>query len=787
MRKYGIPLIIFIAGFALSTWAYTNLRALESGQAKAEFERRSANIDTVLNNGIERYATLMSTHKQLTEVALQSSGNVELDETTDYMALKAEWDGVKLFFNQIAKNATINFPGLIGLGWATPTQYSDIPGFELVAKLLITPGYEIREVNSDGGLVPVTQRNEHFPVFYIEPMENIGGAHGIDLSAPPLTLDILNRVRETGVTESTPPIEWIRTQTGQLGFLVFDPVYHIDKPIDTIDARNEGFFAFSFGVILVDSMLDASLSGLNEQGIDFFVFTHVDSEQIESGMATPHFASNGAPSTFQDIRTASIVSGLGWNSTVNVMGQDWSLYCYPSAGFASSFQSSGPLLLFLAGTVISLLLAAYLYLAGGRTQLVEVLIKERTRELVESTKDLEKEIANRVEADEQRRHLESQLLHTQKMDSVGQLAGGVAHDFNNLLQAIMGYGDLAKDKISADSEVSEDLQQMMEAGDRAKILVNQLLAFSRRQVLDISELNIDEVVRNLVKMVHRVIGVHIKLDARQISDLDTVRADKGQIEQILMNLCVNARDAMGDEGTLTIAGDNITLDNEYCLTHAWASPGRYVRVSVKDTGHGMTDEVMEQIFEPFFTTKEVGKGTGLGLSTVFGIVRQHEGLVQVESEVGKGTTFSIYLPVAEKPEVDSAPMAALPARGGSETILLADDDRLVRQVADTMLTKAGYTVYAAEDGEQAIVLFNEHAEEIDLALLDVVMPKVSGNAVGEHIHTNYPHLPVLFSSGYSKDDIHTNFVLDEGTNLIQKPYHRDELLKRIREILERHA
>jgi two-component system, cell cycle sensor histidine kinase and response regulator CckA len=394
------------------------------------------------------------------------------------------------------------------------------------------------------------------------------------------------------------------------------------------------------------------------------------------------------------------------------------------------------------------------------------------------------DITERKRAEEERGKLEAQLRQAQKMEAVGQLAGGVAHDFNNLLQGILGYGDLALGDLETDNPASASVKEIMKAANRAATLVGQLLAFSRRQVLEMAHLDLNEVVADLMKMIRRVIGEHIALDVISGHDLGIVRADRGQIEQILMNLCVNARDAMPEGGRITIETENVRIDASFCQTHPWADPGRYALLSLTDTGCGMDKETLGSIFEPFFTTKGVGEGTGLGLSTVYGLVKQHEGLVHVYSEIGKGTTFKIYLPQVERSAATVGDKIEGPAPEGTETVLLAEDDETVRKLSQAILSRAGYTVLTATDGEEALRVFEENSDEIDLALLDVMMPKLGGRAVCDRIRETHPRTRVLFSSGYSMNAIHTNFVLDRGFALIQKPYERKALLRKVREVLD---
>ncbi len=394
------------------------------------------------------------------------------------------------------------------------------------------------------------------------------------------------------------------------------------------------------------------------------------------------------------------------------------------------------------------------------------------------------DITDRRRAEEAREILEDQLRHSQRIEAVGQLAGGVAHDFNNLLQAILGYGELAEAETEPGSRVSDCIGEVLKASERAKVLVSQLLAFSRQQVLEMNNVDLNESVSEMMMMLRRVIGAHIELEVVPGRDLGTVRADRGQIGQILTNLCINARDAITDGGAITIETANVQLDEEFCANHAEARPGPYVRLSVADDGSGMDDVTISRIFEPFFTTKDVGKGTGLGLATVYGLVRQHGGLIRVASEVGEGSTFEIYLPRIERDSVGVVDDATESVPGGTEVILLAEDDDMVRRLSKTMLEGVGYTVLVAADGVEALAVFAKHAAQVDLAVLDVVMPGLGGDAVFERMREVNPDVRVLFSSGYAMDGIHTDFVLDEGLDLLQKPYRHHDLLLKVREVLD---
>ncbi len=397
------------------------------------------------------------------------------------------------------------------------------------------------------------------------------------------------------------------------------------------------------------------------------------------------------------------------------------------------------------------------------------------------------ERAARVQAEQDREDMQRQLLQSQKMEAVGQLAGGVAHDFNNLLQVINGVTDMVLEDLGPGHPARESLLEVAKAGDRAATLVSQLLSFSRRQIMRPTTLDLNEVVENLFRMLRRVIGEHIRLEWLPGNHLGLVHADTGMLDQVLMNLCVNARDAMPQGGVLTIETQNVLIDSEYCALHAWAKPGRFVLLSVTDTGCGMEPETIEHIFDPFFTTKDPGKGTGLGLATVYGILRQHEGMITAYSEMAKGSTFKIYLPICERKAEVVGTLVEGGVAGGNETILLAEDDEMVRDLARRILERAGYAVLEAKDGHEAVALFKQHADVVDLLVLDVVMPHMGGHQAFERIRAQRPEVRALFCSGYSENAVHTDFVLHEGLRLIQKPYAPAALLRAVRSALDESA
>ena len=390
---------------------------------------------------------------------------------------------------------------------------------------------------------------------------------------------------------------------------------------------------------------------------------------------------------------------------------------------------------------------------------------------------------------EERVQAEEQLSQAQKMESVGQLAGGVAHDFSNLLTVIMGFSQLLLEEAPPESPTNNYLQEIQKATERAANLTNQLLAFSRRQVIEPKVIDLNGLVMNLDNMLRRLIGEDIELVTLPAANLEPVKADPGQIEQVLMNLAVNAQDAMGEGGKLTIETANVTLDAGYVRQHGDASPGRHVMLTVSDTGMGMAEEVQDHIFEPFFTTKEVGKGTGLGLATCFGIVQQSGGHIEVRSEPGRGTSFKVYLPVTEEASEDQPEIVdSSSSAQGQETVLLAEDEPLVRSMAATVLRDRGYEVLQAANGEEALGAVQKHGGEgIDLLLTDVVMPQMGGPELAEKLHASHPNIKVLFISGYIGEYLSQLNTLNTGTEFLAKPYLPETLAVKVREVLDRRA
>jgi two-component system cell cycle sensor histidine kinase/response regulator CckA len=387
----------------------------------------------------------------------------------------------------------------------------------------------------------------------------------------------------------------------------------------------------------------------------------------------------------------------------------------------------------------------------------------------------------------ERKHLEEQFRQAQKMEAVGRLSGGVAHDFNNLLGVIIGYGEVVQEGTPGESPLRPCVDEMLKAGHRAASLTRQLLAFSRQQVMDPRVLDLNVVVKDMEKMLKRLIGEDVQLKTDLQADLAPIKADQGQLEQVVMNLAVNARDAMPQGGELRLCTSNFHMDQNFVRRYPYpVSVGDYVLFSVRDNGIGMDAQTRARVFEPFFTTKEKGKGTGLGLSTVYGVVKQSGGYIDVLSEQGTGTTFNIYLPKVESPPDSQSPATTLPASfHGNETVLLVEDEISLRRLSRHLLELCGYDVLEAENGEDAIAKSHKRLDTIHLLLTDVVMPGISGRVLADQLLKSRPEMQVVYMSGYTGQTVGEHGVLAEGSYFLPKPFTREALARKVREALDK--
>jgi two-component system cell cycle sensor histidine kinase/response regulator CckA len=402
-----------------------------------------------------------------------------------------------------------------------------------------------------------------------------------------------------------------------------------------------------------------------------------------------------------------------------------------------------------------------------------------------ATRGVFQDITDRKEAENALKKVEAQLIQSQKMESVGRLAGGVAHDYNNMLNIIMGHAEMAEEQLDPEDPIQENLAQILLAAERSADITRQLLAFARKQTIEPEILDLNASVAKMLKMLKRLIGEDIELSWIPGTDLGAVKVDKSQVDQVLANLCVNARDAIRGVGRITIETGNVTFDEAYCEDHGDCVVGEFVMLSVSDNGIGMTKDTLEKVFEPFFTTKGIGEGTGLGLATVYGIAKQNHGFVSVYSEPELGTAVKFYLPrqKASPSRMDEKHETELP-EGMGETVLIVEDEPVILRLGRLILERQGYNVIEARSPLKALALAGEYRNEIDLLITDVVMPEMNGRELAEQLRMTRPRIKTLFMSGYTANVIAHRGVIEDGVSFMPKPFSRKDMAFKVREVLD---
>jgi len=756
----GIPLVcVFVLTVGLFVWA----NAAEQARIRAEFERHTQkaalSIQSKLDNAVHQVRSLADFYTAVPDV----------DRST---------------FTTFAQKTLELNPGIQALSWNPRVRGSERDSFERRARETGHPGFRIVEMAGDGNMAPAGPREEHVVVLHIEPRGTNAAAAGYDVASERVRREALELARDTGQAAATGRLRLIQEKTGKRDILIFLPVYEAGHVPVTVEERRLKIRGYAIGILRLERVLDAALELHADP--DVRVAVRDDSATgperllwsdapgaIDAATETPQESAGREPGEL--VRTGRIAIG----------GRTWSIVCRAMPSYTLGAQTWRPWITLAGGMLFMGFLGALLLMVTGKAVLIGRLGAERAAELSAANASLQREMDFRKQAQDALQAKETELRQAQKMEAVGRLAGGIAHDFNNLLTAIVGYGNLAEAKLGPRDPIRVDVEEILNAGKRATDLTRQLLAFSRRQVLVPKVLDMNGIVADVVKILQRLIGANIELITLMEPDLGRVRADPSQVEQVIMNLAINARDAMAKGGKLTIETRNARLDDHYARSHPEVQPGEFVMLAVSDTGAGMDRETQAKIFEPFFTTKDRGKGTGLGLSTVYGIVRQSGGHIWVYSEPDRGSTFKVYLPrVKDQAEIyKSAPHTSAP-QGGSETILVAEDERSVRKLLSSVLQAAGYRVMDAGDGSEALEAYRNSAIPVQLLITDLVMPGMGGRELAEKLTAAHPELKVLYVSGYTEDAIVRQGELGKGAAFLSKPFTPETLLRRVREALD---
>ncbi len=758
-RRYTVALplgCVLLLTVALFVW----ISRIEESRIRSEFEKHVAEASNAVRSSFE--------------------GPIQIARSLADLYVATPDAERSATFSTFARRTLTARPGIQALSWNPRVPGSERASFEAAARRSGYDDFRIVERGPEGRLVPAGERGDYVVVLHIEPSETNRAARGFDVASDPVRREALVRACETGKPAATEPVRLVQDASDQFGVLVFAPVYAGAQPPPEGDERCPLNRGFATGVFRIDDVMRTALGHHMESGVEIALIDEHMRERTErvwsSGVA--------ARSAFSPSERA-VVDELSKVAHLDIGGRRWSLVFTAGSSYRWKAGTWRPWVALASGMLFAGLLAALLLVVTGNAVVIERLGVSRAVELSTANHVLQREIADRKLVEQALQRNEEKFRQAQKMEAIGRLAGGVAHDFNNLLTVMMGYCELLAEHLQSDRAAKSDLQEIRRAAETAASLTRQLLAFSRKQILAPRVLDLNAVVINLHKMLSRLLEENIKITFHLASQSVLVKADPGQLEQVVMNLAINARDAMPRGGILTIETAAVRLDASSSDSHAGAAPGAYVVLSISDTGTGMTQEVKSHLFEPFFTTKPRGQGTGLGLATVYGIVKQSGGDVAVCSEVGKGTTFKIYLPAvmnaAAVMEPDAPPQEILT---GTETVLLVEDEQHLRGLAERILRGYGYTVLLASSAKDGLLVSAQHQGNIDLLLTDVVMPGGSGRELAEQLAAVRPNVKIIYMSGYTEDAIVHHGVLMPGTVLLPKPFTPEVLARKIRQALD---
>jgi signal transduction histidine kinase/ActR/RegA family two-component response regulator len=643
-------------------------------------------------------------------------------------------------FSLFVQPALANQPYLQALEWIPRVRQAERAGYESAARADGMTGFQFTEP-ADGAMKEAGQRDEYFPVFYVEPLAGNERAVGYDLASNPVRRAALLQSRDSGKVVATPRIKLIQEKDNQYGTLVFSPVYDRSR-LENVLERQKALRGFALGVLRIGDFVattDDIQRRLDSTGlVDIHLFD----------LTTMPLPQQLYPA-WPDTKAETLVNGLHAQETFNVGGRNWLLLATPGPGF-SRRSSLAPFLVLGCGLLVTGMYLRYLL--------------------------------RRIRTDSEQLELEAQLRQAQKLEALGALTGGITHDFNNLLTIINSYCFLTLNQVDTPGPVRFNVEQILAAGNRAASLTRQLLAFSRKQVLSPAVLNLGSVVSGLKPLLKRLIGEDISLELQAQQELWLTKADPSQIEQVIFNLAVNARDAMPHGGKLRMETANVELDEAFVREHPRSGIGQYVVLTVSDTGRGISPEIQQRIFDPFFTTKEAGKGTGLGLSTVYGIVRQSGGYVAVESKIGKGTTFRVYLPRTTEPAASAQvkKVAGL-AQEPKTTVLLAEDEDATRTAIAEYLACNGFQVIAASNADEALrASESRYPGAIDILLTDAIMPGMNAKELVTRLRKRLPDIKVVLMSGHADEVLAARGLLQPQITFIAKPFAFQDLADKLR-------
>ncbi len=703
---------------------------------------------------------------------LRASIDRHLDSVRGVANLYAASDVVtRNEFHTFTRQTMASNFGLVALEWIPRVTTAERADYERAAQRDGHPDFQISEETADETLVPSKPRDEYYPILYAVAVPGEELLLGLDRAANPAWRAAMELARDTGKAVITRAYSQQSAGGGHIAILAFEPVYGTGTAPHTIVKRQDALTGFVLGVIHIDELV---MAALDHDGAPMpFDVALIDDAAPAGASLLGHYPSPlrrepmPAP-TVEDYRQDAVQS-----MTVDVADRQWSLSFKPLPASLGEHGTLTSWAVAAVAVILSILLAQNLFAKRNRSIEVEQLVADRSRELSASNLALETEMAERL-------RMEQQLVQTQKMEAMGQLTGGIAHDFNNVLMVIDGYARRAALKIGDDETVETCVQEVLKATERATKLTRQLLSFSRRQVMEKRFFRIGQAVTDVKGLLLRSVGEDYKILFEIQDQKACVESDSGEFGQAILNLVINARDAMPNGGVIVVGTRIVELDEENTQRYRDMNPGRYVEIYVTDYGEGIYEDILPRIFEPFFTTKERGKGTGLGLAIVYGFAQQSGGSIEVDSTLGEGTTFQIYMPIVEYDPTTTTSEVDEMHFGNGETILLVEDDESLLTLTQFTLEDLGYKVLMAGNGIEALEVEEDHEGTIDVLLSDVIMPSMGGFEAAEIIRERRPDIKIVFMSGYPNRGQKMGKSIPERSEFLQKPIQPDHLAKVIR-------
>ena len=690
----------------------------------------------------------------------------------------------RTLFRNFAEPIIRNNPGLKALEWVPRIRRDDRSIMEETAKADGVEDFRFKDrAGSDFVTAPV--RNEYFPVYFAEPEDRNGAELGFDMGTNPAYREALDKARDSGKLVATTRISLSTGPKQEYGVLMIAPVYETSTVPETVSQRRADLVGFAVGVFPFINMLtptdEADMGDATEPygddsaedaGEEVEIFLLDMSADTEERLLYPFVHEAWQQTKIEELQAEAAKSNF-FTVDYAVADRSWRLIYKPVRSKNCALSQPMPWIVLTAGFALTSLLAAFLWHVANRTRTIERVVAERSAELTAMNDKLQDEIDQRIE-------VEKQLVHTQKMEAIGELTGGIAHDFNNLLMVISGYAQRALSALYDQESAEQSLKEVVTASQKAANLTRQLLGFSRREAMNQQVMRLPTTIRDMKGLLSASTGEHCELEFDLSDDDICVETDPTELSQAVLNLVVNARDAMPKGGTITV-GVTITVPDEaFMKEHPNLEPGRYACVYVRDEGVGMDEETMNNVFVPFFTTKDQGRGTGLGLSMVYGFSQRSKGTVTIGSAPGAGTTVVVYLPIVDKKPIVETLEVSEDYSGKGETILLVEDDSQLLQLTRETLEHLGYTVLIASDGVEALEVEQDHDGDIDLLLTDAVMPNLGGFELAEMLKQTRPDLRIVVMSGYTKKRAGDVADILEQITFVHKPVSMPDLAKLVR-------